>query len=50
MNLSKKVTMMVLEKLINDFNNTKSNKFKLKIEAEIKCFQHHLKKFSSRDV
>jgi len=45
MNLSKETTMMVLEHLIRIFNETKDEYNLLILEAEIKCFQFHLKGF-----
>lgn len=50
MNLSKSVTMSIIEHLIEDYKYFEQlGNFEqcLKIEAEIKCFQHHLKKFVS---
>lgn len=50
MNLSKEVTMKILETLINRLNEfeCKQNCSPcLKLEAEILCFQKHLKTFAS---
>lgn len=43
MNLSCEVTMIILEKLIKDFENSVDKD--IRKLAEIKCFQHHLKGF-----
>lgn len=50
MNLSKEVTMIILECLIHDFNyyeNINDENQCIRIEAEIKCHQMHLKTFHS---
>jgi hypothetical protein len=45
MNLSKEVTMLVLEKLIKDYGNSTDKFSRTKIYLEILCFQNHLKGF-----
>lgn len=45
MNLSREVTMIVLEKLIKDFSESTDKNYKIKKLAEIMCFQFHLKGF-----
>ena len=47
MNLSKEITMRLLEMYINKINDLegKNEKLCLKIEAEILCLQKHLKGF-----
>lgn len=52
MNLSKQITMVILEHLIQDleYYDSFGNEFEresLQLEAEIKCFQNHLKTFVS---
>lgn len=43
MNCSKKVTMLILEKLIKVFEESADKD--IRKEAEIKCFQFHLRSF-----
>lgn len=45
MNFSKETTMLILEKLIKNFENSTDKNNRTRIYAEIKCFQFHLKGF-----